>query len=68
MVKVFVLKWHYDVDRMANARAKSEQASNAASIAKQDSDIARLRAKEIDPSFHQPGMNACINNSWTFLC
>lgn len=40
---------------MANARAKAEQATNAASIAKQDSDVARLRAKEIDPSFHQPG-------------
>lgn len=40
---------------MANARAKAEQASSAAAEAKQDSDIARLRAKEIDPNFHQPG-------------
>lgn len=40
---------------MANARAKSEQATSSASVAKQDSDIARLRAKEIDPKFHQPG-------------
>lgn len=41
--------------RMANARAKAEQATSAAELAKQDSDIARLRAKEIDPAFHQPG-------------
>lgn len=40
---------------MANARAKAEQADNAAELAKQDSDVARLRAKEIDPTFHQPG-------------
>ena len=44
---------------MANARAKAEQATNAAAIAKQDSDVARLRAKEIDPSFHQPGNFNC---------
>lgn len=45
----------YVSHRMANARAKSEQATNSASIAKQDSDTARLKAKDIDPAFHQPG-------------
>ena len=41
---------------MANARAKSEQAEQAALKADQDSDIARIKAKEYAPEFHQPGM------------
>nr|KAG5712667.1 hypothetical protein BaRGS_029722 [Batillaria attramentaria] len=40
---------------MANARAKAEQADLAAEKAQQDSDIARLKAKEYAPEFHQPG-------------
>ena len=40
---------------MANARNKSELAERAADKAKQDSDIARLKAKEYAPEFHQPG-------------
>lgn len=41
---------------MANARSKSEQADHAASLAGQDSDIARMKAKEYAPEFIQPGM------------
>ena len=40
---------------MANARAKSEQAELAAKKAREDSDIARIKAKEFAPEFHQPG-------------
>ena len=43
------------VSRMANARNKSELADRASDKAKQDSDIARLKAKEYAPEFHQPG-------------
>lgn len=40
---------------MANARAKAEQADQAAMKAEQDSDTARLKAKQFAPEFHQPG-------------
>ena len=40
---------------MANARAKAEQADQSALKAEQDSDSARLKAKEFAPEFHQPG-------------
>ena len=43
---------------MANARNKSELADRASDKAKQDSDIARLKAKEYAPEFHQPGKSA----------
>ncbi|KAL8590620.1 hypothetical protein ACOMHN_011056 [Nucella lapillus] len=43
------------ITRMANARAKAEQADLAAEKAQQDSDVARLKAKEYAPEFHQPG-------------
>ena len=41
---------------MANARSKSEQADQAATLAAQDSEIARMKAKEYAPDFIQPGM------------
>ena len=41
--------------RMANARDRAEQADSASLRARQDSDIARLKAKEFAPEFHQPG-------------
>ena len=41
---------------MANARAKAEQADQAALKAEQDSDTARLKAKQYAPEFHQPGI------------
>jgi len=40
---------------MANARTKAEQADQMAMKAEQDSDQARLKAKEFAPEFHQPG-------------
>ncbi|XP_064640470.1 junctophilin-1-like isoform X1 [Lineus longissimus] len=43
------------ISRMANARAKAEQADIAAHRAREDSDIARLKGKEFAPEFHQPG-------------
>ena len=42
--------------RMANARDRAEQADSASLRARQDSDIARLKAKEFAPEFHQPGI------------
>ncbi len=47
---------------MANARNKSELAERAADKAKQDSDVARLKAKEYAPEFHQPGRPTAGNN------
>lgn len=41
--------------RMANARAKAEAADNAATQARRDSEIARIKGKEFAPEFHQPG-------------
>jgi len=43
------------LSRMANARAKAEAADNAASVARRDSELARVKAKEYAPEFHQPG-------------
>lgn len=40
---------------MANARSKAEQADMMAKKAREDSDQARLKAKEYAPEFHQPG-------------
>ena len=45
---------------MANARAKAEQADLAAEKAQQDSDVARLKAKEYAPEFHQPGQSVSV--------
>ena len=47
---------------MANARAKAEQADMAAEKSKQDSDLARLKAKEYAPEFHQPGQYLLIHS------
>ncbi|CAL8366102.1 unnamed protein product [Boreogadus saida] len=41
--------------RTAHARAKGESADHAGQSAGQDSDIARTVARELSPSFHQPG-------------
>lgn len=41
--------------RTSHARAKAEAADQAAHSAAQDSDIARAVARELSPSFHQPG-------------
>ncbi|CAH2285427.1 junctophilin-1 [Pelobates cultripes] len=39
----------------AHARAKGDAADQASQAARQESDIARAVAKELSPSFHQPG-------------
>ncbi|KAK2147834.1 hypothetical protein LSH36_532g05004 [Paralvinella palmiformis] len=39
---------------MANARSKAEQADMSARKSREDSDQARLKAKEYAPEFHQP--------------
>lgn len=41
--------------RTSHARAKADAADQAAQSAAQDSDIARAVARELSPSFHQPG-------------
>nr|XP_061795308.1 junctophilin-1-like isoform X2 [Nerophis lumbriciformis] len=43
------------VSRTSHTRAKAEAADQAAQSASQDSDIARAVARELSPSFHQPG-------------
>ncbi|KAF3698840.1 Junctophilin-1 [Channa argus] len=43
------------ISRTSHARAKAEAADQAAHSATQDSDIARAVARELSPSFHQPG-------------
>ena len=41
--------------RTATARAKAEQADVAGMHAREDSDVARIVAKQFAPDFHQPG-------------
>ncbi|XP_074645047.1 LOW QUALITY PROTEIN: junctophilin-1-like [Tubulanus polymorphus] len=53
--QIAIQKADIAISRMANARAKAEQAEQFALIARQDSDLARLKAKEFAPEFHQPG-------------
>ncbi|XP_034039685.1 junctophilin-1-like isoform X2 [Thalassophryne amazonica] len=43
------------VSRTSHARVKAEAADQTARSASQDSDIARSVARELSPSFHQPG-------------
>lgn len=43
------------ISRTSHARAKAETADQAAQSASQDSDIARAVARELSPTFHQPG-------------
>ncbi|XP_028328023.1 junctophilin-1-like isoform X1 [Gouania willdenowi] len=43
------------ISRTSHARVKAETADHAAQTASQDSDIARAVARELSPSFHQPG-------------
>lgn len=56
-VVLFALYYFFLYFRMANARAKAEQADQSAIKAEQDSDHARIKAKEYAPEFHQPGNN-----------
>ncbi|XP_057179174.1 junctophilin-1a [Triplophysa rosa] len=45
------------VSRTAHARTKSESADQASLAACQDSDLARAVARELSPSFYQPGLD-----------
>ena len=45
--------------RTATARGKAEQADIGAAHARNDSDMARIFAKQFAPDFHQPGAD-CI--------
>jgi len=50
------------VGRMASARAKAEQAQQAAVKAQSDADKGRVKAYGYDPNFVQPG--ACFCSSY----
>ncbi|XP_077471612.1 junctophilin-1-like isoform X1 [Stigmatopora argus] len=43
------------VSRTSHARVKAEAADQAAQSASQDSEVARIVARELSPAFHQPG-------------
>ncbi|XP_019739303.1 junctophilin-1-like [Hippocampus comes] len=43
------------ISRTSHTRAKAEAADRAAQSASRDSDIARALARDLSPSFHQPG-------------
>ncbi|MPC22144.1 hypothetical protein E2C01_015151 [Portunus trituberculatus] len=45
------------ISRTATARGKAEQADIAAAHARNDSDMARIFAKQYAPDFHQPGVD-----------
>ena len=49
---VFIKLFYY---RTATARGKGEQADISAVHAREDSDLARIYAKQFAPDFHQPG-------------
>lgn len=50
------MKVEIAVSRTAHARTKAEAADHAALSAIQECDIARAMARELSPSFHQPGL------------
>jgi len=49
------------ISRMANARSKAEQAEQAATTARKDSEVARKKALEFAPEFQQPAMELSPN-------
>lgn len=50
-----VLKYILSPCRTSHAKAKAEGAEQAAQASNSESSIARLVAKELSPSFYQPG-------------
>lgn len=54
-VSMLVTNEYMDSCRTSHARVKAECADQASQSACQDSDIARAVARELSPSFHQPG-------------
>ncbi|KAL8590246.1 hypothetical protein ACOMHN_006363 [Nucella lapillus] len=53
------------ITRMANARAKAEQADKIAEKAQQESDLARVKATQFDPDFQQPGPDIMMKQKMT---
>lgn len=52
----YTTDWYFVFCRTATARGKAEQADISAVNAREDSEVARLIAKELAPDFLQPGM------------
>ncbi|XP_045118826.1 junctophilin-1-like isoform X1 [Portunus trituberculatus] len=55
--KIAMQKEDIGISRTATARGKAEQADIAAAHARNDSDMARIFAKQYAPDFHQPGVD-----------
>ncbi|XP_043190018.1 junctophilin-1-like [Amphibalanus amphitrite] len=53
--KIALQKADIAISRTATARGKAEQADIAAIHSREDSDVARIHAKQFAPEFHQPG-------------
>jgi hypothetical protein len=51
--------------RTATARGKAEQSDIASSHAREDSEIARVTAKQFAPDFHQPGKESLTTHYTT---
>ncbi|XP_068216877.1 junctophilin-1 isoform X1 [Palaemon carinicauda] len=60
--KIAMQKEDIAISRTATARGKAEQADISAVHAREDSDIARIFAKQFAPDFHQPGVDAIKAN------
>ncbi|XP_064112326.1 junctophilin-1-like isoform X3 [Macrobrachium nipponense] len=60
--KIAMQKEDIAISRTATARGKAEQADKSAVHAREDSDIARIFAKQFAPDFHQPGVDAIKAN------
>ncbi|CAL4065767.1 unnamed protein product, partial [Meganyctiphanes norvegica] len=56
--KIAMQKEDIAISRTATARGKAEQADISAVHAREDSDIARIYAKQFAPDFHQPGVDS----------
>ncbi|KAG0716750.1 Junctophilin-1 [Chionoecetes opilio] len=55
--KIAMQKEDIGISRTATARGKAEQADISAAHARNDSDMARIFAKQFAPDFHQPGVD-----------
>ncbi|XP_042204277.1 junctophilin-1-like isoform X2 [Homarus americanus] len=55
--KIAMQKEDIAISRTATARGKAEQADISAVHARDDSDVARVFAKQFAPDFHQPGVD-----------
>jgi len=61
--KIAMQKEDIAISRTATARGKAEQADISAVHSREDSDIARIYAKQFAPDFHQPGEDVkCVDS------